>query len=76
MFATFGLALRNLRRNTHRTIVAVLTVACGIVAFLLAGGFIHWIFHDMREATIHSQLGHVQVVRPGYFCLLYTSRCV
>ncbi len=67
MLATFGLALRNLRRNTHRTVVAVLTVAAGIVAFLLAGGFIHWIFHDMREATIHSQLGHVQVVRPGYF---------
>ncbi len=67
MFATVGLALRNLRRNTHRTLVAVLTVAAGIVAFLLAGGFIHWIFHDMREATIHSQLGHVQIVRPGYF---------
>lgn len=67
MLATFSLALRNLRRNTHRTVVAVLTVACGIVAFLLAGGFIHWVFHDMREATIHSQLGHVQVVRPGYF---------
>ncbi|MGE5386977.1 MAG: ABC transporter permease [Betaproteobacteria bacterium] len=43
------------------------TVAAGIVAFLLAGGFIAWIFHDMREATIHSQLGHLQVVRPGYF---------
>lgn len=66
-FATLHLALRNLRRNTKRTLVAVATVACGIVAFLLAGGFINWIFHDMREATIHSQLGHFQIVRPGYF---------
>jgi putative ABC transport system permease protein len=61
------LAARNLRRNSNRTLVATLTVASGIVAFLLAGGFIHWIFHDMREATIHSQLGHMQIVRPGFF---------
>lgn len=63
----FRLATRNLRRNAQRTVVAVLTVASGIVAFLLAGGFIAWIFHDMREATIRSQLGHVQIVRPDYF---------
>lgn len=45
----------------------MLTVAGGVMAFLLAGGFINWVFHDMREATIHSQLGHFQIVRPGYF---------
>lgn len=61
------LAIRNLRRNTQRTLVAVCTVAFGIVAFLLAGGFIEFIFQDLRETTIHSQLGHVQIVRPGYF---------
>ncbi len=61
------IALLNLWRNTSRTSIAVLTVGGGAVAFLLAGGFITWIFHDMREATIHSQLGHIQVVRPGYF---------
>lgn len=67
VIADFLLAGRNLRRNSQRTLVAVLTVASGIVAFLLAGGFIAWIFQDMREATIHSQLGHIQIVRPGYF---------
>lgn len=61
------LALRNLTRNRNRTLVALLTVAGGVMAFLLAGGFINWIFHDMREATIHSQLGHIQIVRPGFF---------
>lgn len=61
------LALRNLRRNTQRTLVAVFTVAFGIIAFLLAGGFIEYIFEQIREATIHSQLGHLQIVRPGYF---------
>ena len=67
LLADFRLAARNLRRNSQRTLVATLTVAGGIVAFLLAGGFIAWIFQDMREATIRSQLGHLQIVRPDYF---------
>jgi len=33
---------------------------------MLAGGFIEWIFYDMRESTIHAHVGHLQVVRPGY----------
>lgn len=68
MFLTiFKLAQRNLMRNKNRTWVSLFTVAGGVIAFLLAGGFINWIFHDMREATIHSQLGHLQIVRPGFF---------
>ena len=67
LIADFRLASRNLRRNTQRTVVATLTVAFGIVAFLLAGGFIAWIFDQMRESAIHSQFGHVQIVRPGYY---------
>lgn len=67
LITSLRLALRNLARNQSRTLVAMLTVAGGVTAFLLAGGFINWVFHDMREATIHSQLGHFQVVRPGYF---------
>lgn len=68
MFSTsLRLALRNLARNRNRTLVAMLTVAGGVIAFLLAGGFINWMFDDMREATIRSQLGHIQIVRPGYF---------
>jgi len=63
----FNLALRNLTRNTKRTAVAVLTVACGLIALLLASGFIEWIFLDMRETTIRSQLGHIQIVRPDYY---------
>ncbi|MCM8579465.1 ABC transporter permease [Accumulibacter sp.] len=66
---TVGLrtATRNLWRNASRTTIAILAVAGGVVAFLLSGGFIEWIFQDMRESTIHSQLGHIQVVRPAYF---------
>lgn len=62
-----NIALRNLGRNRGRTLAAVLTVASGMIAYLLAGGYINWVFVDMREATIHSQLGHIQIVRPQFF---------
>lgn len=41
-------------------------IGFGVIALLLAGGFMEWIFWAMRESTIQSQLGHVQVTRPGY----------
>lgn len=60
------LAARNLLRHRRRSLFALGTVGGGVVAFLLAGGFIQWIFIDMRESTIHSQLGHIQLVRPDF----------
>lgn len=44
----------------------MLIISGGVIAFLLAGGFINWILDTMRESTIRSQLGHMQVTRPGY----------
>jgi putative ABC transport system permease protein len=67
LFQTLRLATRNLLRQRRRALLALATVCGGVVAYLLAGGFIHWIFQDMRESTIHSQLGHIQITRPGYF---------
>lgn len=67
LMSDFRIATRNLRRNTKRSLVAILTVSGGVIAFLLAGGFIDWILLNMREGTIHSQLGHIQIVRPNYF---------
>jgi putative ABC transport system permease protein len=62
-----SLASRNLLRNTNRSLVAIVTVASGVAAFLLAGGFIAWNLEEGRESTIHSQLGHAQIVRPDFF---------
>jgi putative ABC transport system permease protein len=46
--------------------VGIVSVAFGIVALLLAAGFIEWIYWAMREDTIRTGLGHIQVVRKGY----------
>lgn len=60
------IAGRNLARNRRRALAALLTVAVGATSLVLADGFIQWIFWAMRESTIESQLGHIQVMRPGY----------
>lgn len=60
-------AARNVTRQRRRALLALVTIAGGIVALLLAGGFIQWIFFIMRESTIHAQLGHIQIVRPSFF---------
>lgn len=61
------LALRNLTRHRKRSAIALATIGFGVIALLLAGGFIEWIFWGMREGAIQSRLGHIQVTRPDYF---------
>ncbi len=62
----FSLALRNVVRQRRRSAIAIGAVAFGIAALILASGFVEWIFVAFREDTIQSQLGHLQIVRPGY----------
>ena len=62
-----SLAARNLLRQRRRTLLALATVCGGVIAYLLAGGFIAWVLQSMRDGAIYSQLGHIQITRPGYF---------
>lgn len=61
-----AVAFRNVVRHRRRSVVVLLAVTCGIAALIVAGGFISWNLRFGREATIHSQLGHVRIVRHGY----------
>jgi len=63
---TFILAFRNIVRQRRRSLLALAAVSFGVIALLLAGGFIEWIFWAMREDTVRSRLGHIQISRPGY----------
>lgn len=60
------LALRNILRQRRRSGIALAAIGFGVVALVLAAGFIEWIFWAMREDTVQSRLGHLQVSRPGY----------
>lgn len=63
----FHLAFRNVLRQRRRALFALTIIAGGIIAFMLSGGFIQWLLDRMRESTIRSQLGHIQIVRHNYF---------
>jgi putative ABC transport system permease protein len=58
--------LRNVLRHPRRTAIALSSVAGGIIALMIANGFVEWVFFDMRESITRAHLGHLQIVRPGY----------
>jgi putative ABC transport system permease protein len=60
------IAGRNLARHRGRTAMTLAAIAFGVVALSLSGGFIEDMFSQLREVTIKSRLGHLQVSRAGY----------
>lgn len=63
---SFSIVVRNLNRQKRRSIISLGAIIFGVCALILASGFIEWIFMDFRETSIRSQLGHLQITRPGY----------
>ncbi len=59
-------ALRNLFRQKGRTLMTLSAIVIGVMGLILSGGFVEDIFIQLREATIHSRLGHFQIYRQGY----------
>ena len=61
------LAGRNIARNKTRSSLALAAIACGVVGLILSGGFVRDILFQLGEGLIHSQSGHIQIARKGYF---------
>lgn len=61
------LAFRNVLRHKTRTGMSLLAIVAGVAGLILSGGFVHDIFTQLGEVLIHSQSGHLQITRPGYF---------
>lgn len=62
----FKLALRNLFRQKTRTLITLVTIVCGVAGLILAGGFVEDVYVQLREATIKSRFGYIQLYRAGY----------
>jgi len=62
-----SLALRNILRHKVRTAMTVAAIVFGVVGLIISGGFVQDILFQISEATIHSQSGHLQVFRKGYY---------
>lgn len=61
------LAFRNVFRNRRRTGMTLLMVGGGVAGLLLVGGFFAFMFHGLRESTIHTGLGHIQIFTAEHF---------
>lgn len=62
-----SMALRNVFRHRGRTALTLTVIVAGTVGLILSGGFVRDALIQLREATIHSQLGHLQVFKAGFF---------
>ena len=61
------LALRNILRHKLRTAMTLAAIVFGVVGLILSGGFVEDIFLQLAETTIHSQSGHLQIYKTGFF---------
>ena len=61
------LAFRNIGRNRRRSLLAGAVIVLGFAAFALAGGFMAQTLEGLREGTIRSGVGHLQLARPAAF---------
>jgi putative ABC transport system permease protein len=63
----WNLAFRNVFRQKYRTALTLAAIIFGVVCLILISGFVEDFFIQLREATIHSQFGHIQIYRKGYY---------
>lgn len=61
------LALRNIFRQKTHTVMTLTAIICGVSSLILASGWVNDIFVKLAEALIHSQSGHMQIYKKGYY---------
>ncbi len=65
MFMKLG--FRSLFRQKRRTLITLIVITFGIGCLLLTMGHSAYIIWGLRESTIHSETGHLQVFLPDFF---------
>lgn len=60
------LAGRNLFRQLHRSLTALLTISVGVMALVLAQGYTEGMFREFRESAIRAEYGHLQLSLPEF----------
>jgi putative ABC transport system permease protein len=64
---TILMAARNLLRGGRRTVSTLLAIAVGLVGLTLLDGYITYSMNGLRETVIHSDTGHIQLMRSAAF---------
>src|SRR5436309_5924694 len=63
---TTRIAFRNVFRNRRRSAITLLVIVFGAVGLILFGGYKQQTFRSLRESTIRSRVGHLQVYKRGF----------
>ncbi|HEY3826949.1 MAG TPA: FtsX-like permease family protein [Bryobacteraceae bacterium] len=63
---TLKIAVRNIFRNTRRSLTTLSTIAIGAAAVLVFGAYITYIQYGVQTGAVQ-RTGHLQVFRNGYF---------
>ncbi|MFN3480228.1 MAG: ABC transporter permease [Thermodesulfovibrionales bacterium] len=66
MLIMLKIAIRNVFRNKRRTIITELAIIFGVITIILVGGILEVTLQGLREQTIRTQLGHIQIYSKGY----------
>ena len=62
----FIIGSRNFMRGSHRSVLSVFIISMGVVGIIVSISFIERVFKGVRESTINSQTGHIQLVHKGF----------
>lgn len=60
------MALRNLKRNKRRTILAVSSIALSVMLITFMGGFVGGVLENMVKNLTKNETGHVRIVAKGF----------
>jgi len=60
------IAFRNVFRNRRRSAITLLVIVFGAVGLILFGGYKQQTFRGLRESTIRSRVGHLQIYKRGF----------
>ena len=61
-----SIAARNVFRNVRRSLITISAIAIGAIVIIIFGGYINDMYYKLKESTIHSQIGHLQIYKKGF----------
>jgi putative ABC transport system permease protein len=62
----FGIGLRNLRRNSRRSLTTIFSIAFGFAAVGLFSGYTKEVYAGLTQQAVHGELlGHLTIVKRG-----------
>jgi putative ABC transport system permease protein len=67
MLMWLTISLRNIMKNSRRSLTTIIAIALGYAAINLFQGYVHSTYEGLTNAAIHGEgLGHITIFRKGY----------